>query len=196
MTGYNPNGRADLGWFYHPAGDIRVVEYLRRNTDLNTMQEWNIVDVDRLDQMCEFPLLFLSGKGAIALNERQKENLREYLKRGGFLFVDDCVALRQPREDIFFRSVNRLVSELLPGVELRQLKRDHPVFHCYYDIRGWTHMQGVNNGLWGAWYEGRLVMLTNSSDLHCAWAGFHFSLRQRTAAFQMAANIFVYVMAN
>ena len=57
-------------------------------------------------------------------------------------------------------------------------------------------MQGADNGLWGAWYKGRLIMLTNSSDLHCAWTGFHFTQAQRKAAFQIAANIYVYVMAN
>lgn len=196
VTGYNPNGNVALGWFYHPTGDVRMVDWLRANTDINIKEEWNIVDVARLDQMCEFPMLFLSGKGSIDLNAKEKRNLREYILRGGFLFVDDCVALRQPKEDIFFTSVNNLVREILPEVELKKLPLSHPVFHCYYDIKRWTHMQGMDNGLWGAWYKGRLIMLTNSSDLHCAWTGFHFTQAQRKAAFQIAANIYVYVMAN
>lgn len=196
VTGYNPNGNADLGWFYHPTGDVRLIDWLRENTDINIKEEWNVVDVERLDQMCEFPLLFLSGKGEIDLTPKQKNNLREYIRRGGFLFVDDCVALRQPREDVFFNSVNRLMRELFPDLRLQKLPINHPVFRCYYKLTRWTHMQGVNNGLWGAWLDGRLVMLSNSSDLHCGWTGFHFTEHQRQAAFKIAANIYVYVMAN
>ena len=70
------------------------------------------------------------------------------------------------------------------------------VFFTYYTITDWAHLQGVNNGLWGAWYKGRLVALMNSSDLHCGWVGFHFSRHQRTFALKMAANIYVYSMYN
>ncbi|MDD3886788.1 MAG: DUF4159 domain-containing protein [Victivallaceae bacterium] len=196
VKGYNPNGNPDLGWFYHPQGDIRVVEWLRANTDVNILQEWNIVDVKNLDHMCAFPMLFLSGKGAIDLAPAEKNNLREYLLRGGVLFCDDCVALHQPVEDVFFRSMVRLVKEVLPGVRFTQLKQDHPIWHCYYDMKTWTHLQGKNNGLWGAWYEGRLVMVIDSGDLHCGWTGFHFSNNQRIGAFQWAANICVYLMSH
>ena len=193
-TGYR---RGDsLGWFYHPSGDVIIVDWLRKNTSMNMKLEWNIADIDRLDQMTDFPLLFLSGKGAITATARQKQNLKEYLLRGGFLFVDDCVALRQIKEDLFFDSVRTLLREILPGIEMRKLPMSDGVFFTYYTITDWAHLQGVNNGLWGAWYKGRLVALMNSSDLHCGWVGFHFSRRQRTFALKMAANIYVYSMYN
>ncbi|MDD3153718.1 MAG: DUF4159 domain-containing protein [Victivallaceae bacterium] len=183
-----------LGWFYHPSGDIIIVNWLRTNTTINMMLEWNIADIDNLEQMTDFPLLFLSGKGAISPNAKQKANLKEYLLRGGFLFVDDCVALRQIKEDLFFDSVKALLQEILPGVQFRKLPLSDRVFHSYYDINDWAHLQGVNNGLWGAWDQGRLVALMNSSDLHCGWVGFHFSKRQKDFALRMAANIYVYSM--
>ena len=130
---------------------------------------------------------------AIAPSE-SKRNLREYILRGGFLFVDDCVALRQIKEDLFFDSVRTLLKEILPEIEMRRIPMSDDVFHTCYTITDWAHLQGVNNGLWGAWHKGRLVALMNSSDLHCGWVGFHFSQRQRTFALKMAANIYVYSM--
>ena len=193
-TGYR---KSTLGWFYHPSGDIIIVDWLRRNTTMNMKLEWNIADVDRLDQMTDFPLIFVSGKGAMDLTANQKANVREYLLRGGFLFVDDCVALHQVKEDLFFDSVVSLLRELFPGIELRRLSLNtHPVFSCYYRITRWEHLQGVNNGLWGAWYKGRLLALLNSSDLHCGWVEFHFSRKQREFALRMAANIYIYSMFN
>lgn len=193
-TGYR---KSTLGWFYHPSGDVIIVDWLRKNTTMNMKLEWNIADIDRLDQMTDFPLIFVSGKGAMDLNARQKANLKEYLLRGGFLFVDDCVALFQVKEDLFFDSVIAVLKEILPGIELKSLPVSvHPVFSCYYRIPRWEHLQGVNNGLWGAWYKGRLVALLNSSDLHCGWVGFHFSRKQREFALRMAANIYIYSMFN
>lgn len=193
-TGYR---QSTLGWFYHPSGDVIIVNWLRKNTTMNMKLEWNIADIDRLDQMTDFPLIFISGKGAMNLNARQKANLKEYILRGGFLFVDDCVALFQVKEDLFFDSVLTVLREILPGIELKRLMvNEHPVFSCYYRIARWEHLQGVNNGLWGAWYKGRLVALLNSSDLHCGWVGFHFNQKQRTFALKIAANIYVYSMFN
>ena len=76
-----------LGWYYHPTGDVRMVEWLRRNTTINIKEEWNIVNVNNLEHMCQFPLIFLSGKGMIQLDAQEKNNVREYLRRGGFFFV-------------------------------------------------------------------------------------------------------------
>ena len=187
---------ATLGWFYHPTGDVLLIDWLRKNTTINIKQEWNIVDVGELEQMCEFPMLFLSGKGKINLSSRQKRNMREYLLRGGFLFVDDCVALRQPREDVFFLSIISMLHEILPEVETRQLPMDHPVFNCYFKIPRWEHLQGVDHGLWGAWYQGRLIALMDASDLHCGWVGFHFNERQREFSYKITANIYVYAMTH
>ncbi len=185
-----------LGWFYHPTGDVLLIDWLRKNTTINIKQDWNIVDVSELEHMCEFPLLFLSGKGKINLTRSQKRNMKEYLLRGGCLFVDDCVALNQPREDVFFQSIISLLKEILPGVECKKLPMDHPVFNCYFKITRWEHLQGVNHGLWGAWYNGKLVALMNASDLHCGWVGFHFNETQREFAYKIAANIYVYAMSN
>ncbi len=192
VTGYRQGDT--LGWFYHPSGDVIIVDWLRKNTTMNLMLEWNIADISNLDQMTDFPLLFLSGKGAIDATPPQKENLREYLLRGGFLFVDDCVALRQVKEDLFFDSVRILLKEILPEIEMRRIPLGNEVFNTYYRLPEFVHLQGVNNGLWGAWHQGRLVALLNSSDLHCGWVGFHFNQRQRQFALRMAANIYVYSM--
>ena len=185
-----------LGWYYHPTGDVRMVEWLRKNTSINIKEEWNIVNVNNLEHMCQFPLIFLSGKGMIQLNAQEKNNVREYLRRGGFFFVDDCVALGQVKQDVFFTSVIKLLKEVLPEIEIKPVPIEHPVFHCYYDLNHWVHMQGEDNGLYGAWLDGRVVALLDSSDLHCGWAGFHFSDQQRAFAFKMAANIYVYAMEN
>ena len=38
-----------LGWYYHPTGDVRMVEWLRQNTTINIKEEWNIVNVNNLE---------------------------------------------------------------------------------------------------------------------------------------------------
>ena len=120
--------------------------------------------------------------------------LKGWLTGVDFSVSLDLDALRQIKEDLFFDSVRTLLKEILPEIEMRRIPMSDDVFHTCYTITDWAHLQGVNNGLWGAWYKGRLVALMNSSDLHCGWVGFHFSQRQRTFALKMAANIYVYSM--
>lgn len=184
-----------LGWFHHPTGDLNLIEFLRTKTDINIKEEWNIVEVGNLEHMCQFPLIFLSGLGRLVLNEQEKSNIREYILRGGFFFADDCVS--KPLDgahDIFFSSFRDTLREVLPGIVMKRIPQDHPIFHCYFDLPEWVHVQGTDNGLWGAWYGGRMVAVFNSSDLHCGWVGWYFSEKQKSFSLKIAANIYVYAM--
>ena len=184
-----------LGWFHHPTGDINLIDFLRNRTDINISYQWNIVAVGNLEHMSQFPLIFASGLGRIVLNKKEKSNIREYLLRGGMLFIDDCVAKPvNGKHDIFFTSFKNVLTSIIPEIEMRKIETSHPIFHCYYDLPSWVHIQGTNNGLWGAWYEDRLVAVLDSSDLHCGWVGFQFSQDKREFALKMAANIYVYAM--
>ncbi len=71
-TGYRQGD--SLGWFYHPSGDIIIVDWLRKHTSMNMKLEWNIADIDRLDQMTDLRLPFPSGQGASAATPQQQRN--------------------------------------------------------------------------------------------------------------------------
>jgi hypothetical protein len=188
-------------WNVHPNGDLNLIDAIRDQSDANVEKTWNVADISRLETMTPFPFLFMHAELAPDLGGSQCANVGEYLKRGGFLFAEDCVNGKHRSNgsgDEFFRRMAETdFGRILPGARLEKLPPDHPVFHCLYHLdNAAIHMQGVPHGLHGLIYEGRMVALLSPSDIHCGWANGDawFGHQKQVAALQMGINIYLYAM--
>lgn len=184
-----------VDWRAHPQGDLRLVRAINLSTTANLEERWNVVDVENLDQLIRLPFVFAHAQVEPAFSDKAKKNLAEYLDRGGFLLVDDCVKTEH-EPDVFFRSMKELLPTLLPDSRWEPLGPDHPIYHCHYDFpAGQPHLQGRNHGAFGLMHRNRMVAYLTSSDLHCAWvsAGW-FDAKREQEALQMGVNIYVYAM--
>ena len=76
----------------------------------------------------EFPLVIMTGEGAFDLPDAERENLRRYIERGGFLLAS--AGCSSPDWDRSFRRNGKI----FPDHALEALKFDHPLFHTVYDI--------------------------------------------------------------
>src|SRR6185503_3277639 len=74
----------------------------------------------------QYPFLFACGHGNMKFTPAEVENLRRYLKSGGFLWVDDDFGI-----DASFR---REMKRVLPDASITELPYDHPIFHGPYDF--------------------------------------------------------------
>jgi hypothetical protein len=77
------------------------------------------------------PLLFMEDVGTMHLSDREVENLRAYLLKGGYLMVDDfwgSQAWAQWVEEI---------GRVLPPSEypIIDIPRDHPIMHTLYEVK-------------------------------------------------------------
>ena len=190
-------------WGVHPHGDLNLIEHLNASTTVNLDPRWNVADVARLDQMQNYPFLFMHAEVPPDLSDGERANLREYLLRGGFLFAEDCVIGHQgmgknARNDYLFRRMAEYeFGKILPEARLERLPFDHPVFNTIYDIRGGIpHMQGTPHGLHGLVLNGRVVALLSPSDIHCGWTNGDnwFGPGKNRAALRMGANIYSFAM--
>ncbi|MBC8351972.1 MAG: DUF4159 domain-containing protein [Planctomycetes bacterium] len=88
---------------------------------------WQTIDVRvaSLEDLLQTPILFISGREAFSLTPDQKENLRQYVNQGGFIFAEACC-----NGEGFDRSFRALMSELFPSNSLRLLPEDHPVWYA------------------------------------------------------------------
>jgi hypothetical protein len=68
------------------------------------------------------PILFMHGHFSFTLSAEEKEALKRYLERGGFLFAEACCG-RKP----FDTSFRELMAELFPGKKLAELAPDSPL---------------------------------------------------------------------
>jgi hypothetical protein len=187
---------SDWDWHAHPTGDMRMIDFIRRNTTVNLKEDWNVVDVESLDKMCAFPFIFIHGQRTQNMSQAGKRNLREYLLRGGFVFVDDCVwQKKDPYQDVLYQSFLRLFKELFPEVRIQRADMKHPLFHCYFKIDVFPHCQGKNNGISLVTLNERLIDIITSSDIHCGWVTESWFGAQKTReAYRMGVNIYVYSM--
>lgn len=181
------------GWAIAPEGDLELLTFVAKNTDLAIPVEWHTADVENLEEMCRYPILFATNDYAPNLSERARSNIREYLLRGGFLFADDCDGPRD--HDQFYRRMQLVLPEILPEAQRVELNASHPLFNLRFRVPRLPLVHGYWHPL-SAWiYRGRIVAVLTSTDLHCGWCGHTGSESDaRPLAFQLGTNIVVYAV--
>lgn len=184
-------------WRAHPVGDLNLIKQMRKRTSINIELKWNVADIRQLDEMCQFPLLFMHAQNKGYLRPLHRENIREYLLRGGFLFIDDCV-LSHEHPNVFYKSMVKIMPEILPEAKLELLEKGHEIFDCFYEFKkGFPHIHRKvkYHKLYGLYLEGRLSAVISSTDLHCGWvkAGW-FGRLVELEALKMGINIYIYAM--
>lgn len=135
---------------------------LMKRTSMQAELEAYQVDPNGPD-MFQTPFLLWSCMGSIAsLGDGALNNLKHFLKLGGFLWIDDPSA--NPGGE-FDRSVRSFLKGLLPDKTLFKLPYDHVLYKTYYivdRISGRVH----NKSLEGIQFpDGRLAVVYSSNDL-------------------------------
>jgi len=198
-------------WHVHPNGDLNLIDSVRDHTSINLEKKWNVADITDLKSMTPYPFLFMHAEIAPVLTDAERQNLREYLLRGGFLFAEDCVngygRHGMNREnDYFFRAMKNELPNLIPGTKFEKLPNSHPIFHCFHTLNGLPLIQGIGikgtpeamaeHGLWGLSYHGRLMSVLSPTDLHCGWTNGPgwFTEKQNIESVQMGTNIYLFAM--
>lgn len=80
------------------------------------------VELGKTD-LAEFPVLYLTGHGALELPEAERKALAAYLDRGGFLWAHACCG-----REAFDKAFRRLVGQMFPGATLERLPADHAIY--------------------------------------------------------------------
>ena len=100
--------------------------------------------------MLQAPIAFFNGHSAPEFSARAKQNLRDFVEQGGFIFAEACCG--SPEFDTGFK---RLVKEIFPEEEyrLRPLSPDHPVWRAKHLLSPEIHP------LWGIEHGCRTVLI-------------------------------------
>ncbi|MEX2584401.1 MAG: DUF4159 domain-containing protein [Gemmatimonadota bacterium] len=81
------------------------------------------------DGLFQCPFLFASDVGTVAFDDVEVDRMREYLMKGGMLWVDDFWGTRALRE------WTREISRVLPELEIVELSTEHPLFSTFYFVQ-------------------------------------------------------------
>jgi hypothetical protein len=114
----------------------------------------------------DYPFLFMTNMGGMALNEEERQGLRTYLLRGGFLMGDDFWAAAE------WDHIRRVMSEVFPDRQPRELALDHEIFHTVYDFKQLPQVPSIRAWQRGLDYEDWHGAFTNGDTSPHFWGYF------------------------
>jgi hypothetical protein len=205
--GWGRRGRGSwsVDW---PKSDCQFNVVLRRLTNINSFLEPNAVPLDD-PALLRFPYLYILEVGSIALSPGEISNLRDYLLKGGFLFVDDFWGSNEwyPFEDA--------MRQVLPEYPIEPLPLEHEYFRAFYQVDSIVQVPNQGNAQWGQTSEcpgcypevygifddrRRLMVVINwNTDIGDAWEWAeqpYYPVKYSTYAFEVGVNAIIYAMSH
>jgi hypothetical protein len=158
-----------------------------------------VVSFDDLETFRKYPFALMTSEGSYSFSQNQKENLKNYLRGGGFLLMDDCVYTDNRGGDFFYQSSYKLLEEIFGQGSVVRIPKTHEVFHNVFDFgdEGMPYMQGQNYGAHGLFIDNRLAVFLSPSDLHCGWTNPQwFGQKKYKSALEMGINIIMYAISH
>ncbi|WP_292945871.1 DUF4159 domain-containing protein [Olleya sp. UBA1516] len=182
-------------WYSNPTALPNLIKFCNANIDTKINTKPETVEAGSSD-VFRFPLLHMTGHGNVIFDDDEAENLRIYLKSGGFLHIDDNYGM-QPY-------VVAALKQIFPNQELEELPTTHPIFSTAFLFKDGLPKIHEHDGkrpqAFGLYHDSRLVVLfTFESDLGDGWEDqeVHNDPEDiRLKALKMGANIVKYAFEN
>lgn len=120
--------RKGLRWTAdYPEADLNFSYRLHQLTSIQVNPFPVIIDIDA-EQMRHHPFIYVSEPSNMSISDEQGRLLREYMLNGGFILMDDFWGGNE------WRDFSSTLKRIWPDREPVELKHDHPVFHCVFDL--------------------------------------------------------------
>lgn len=142
------------------------------------------------EEIFNFPMVIMTGEGEFELLSEERENLRQFVQRGGFLLAS--AGCSSPEWD---RSFRREMVKTFSDHKLRPIDLSHMIFHTVYDVEKLEAKHGAPKPLVGLSFGERLGVLYSQDGLNdtgnsvgCCCCGGN----EITNAEEINVNILVY----
>jgi hypothetical protein len=208
-TGLGPMGYYKAWYTDWPKSDRQFILGVRRLTNIRVAEQGKTIALTD-PEIFHYPFIYSVECGHWNLTDAEVAALREYLRRGGFLFCDDFWGSWE------WENFRQNISRVLPGAVISELPLNHTVFHSYYDIGQLVQAPNVGNAIYsnqtyeqdgyvphcrGIFNEqGRLIVIINwNTDLGDSWEWADlpgFPAKYSTYAYKMGINAIVYAMSH
>jgi hypothetical protein len=115
-----------------PRAIINLKDALLRWTDLSA-KVVNHVFLGTPEIM-NLPVLFISTDQQFQLSKTEKNNLKQYLKNGGFLVVDNATASQD--NSPAGASLKQMIKDVIGSERLEPIPNSDPIFHTPFELGG------------------------------------------------------------
>ncbi len=193
-------GRYQSGdWDASPLVPANLIDSVARYTSINVAPAGIVVALDS-PALFQYPLVYLTGHLPMRFTDNERQHVRQYLDRGGLLFVDDH---NHDVGGVFHRTATEELART--AGPLSDLPNDDELYSCFFrfpdgppttshELNGWgdnlvhTHLQVVRR-------NGRIAVLYSSKDYSSEW-GYHPEIKRQQSIdnTKFGVNIIVYAL--
>src|SRR5580765_5651730 len=180
---------------------MNEVSYLGANDE-----HFNTLALDD-PEIFKYPLIYIIEVSWWNMTDREGVALGEYLKKGGFVIVDDFKAEGDFGSSGWVRFAENM-KRVMPEGRFIEMDTSHPIFHSFFEIKSLTNFpQAYNAGqpIFRGLYEDndpnkRLQMIVNyNTDISQYWEWSGRGLRpfdETNEAYQLGVNYVMYAMTH
>lgn len=168
----------------YESGDWDVVDQRMPSNLLDSLVAYTTLEVNPRERVAalgspevfENSFCYLSGHRLVQFSERERTNFEALVRRGGFVFVDDC---NHDIDGLFAKSFEEQMKVCFGPDALRKIPNTHPLYSAFFrfekgppttsfELNGWGD-DLVHDYLKGVEIDGRLAVLYSNKDYGCEW---------------------------
>ena len=187
-------------WDSAPLVGPNLIDSLLRYTSLRVATTPVVVPLASADAL-RYPFLYMTGHLPVRFTDAERSTVREFVRRGGFLFVDDH---NHDIDGVFHKTATEELRRTL-GQPLVNVPNNHElystVFHfrdgpptTSHELNGWGDNL-VHEHLQAVMVNGRIGVLYSSKDYSSEWS-YHPESKQFMSFdnTRIGVNIIVYAL--
>lgn len=178
-------------WYSNPSSLPNLLAFFRKKTGMDIAEKELVVSL-KDNSYKKVAVIYFTGHGGFSLDDSEKENLRQFISMGGFVFADDNYGMDQ--------DIRRELNSLYQDIRLKKIPSNHKIFRYPFPMpRGLPKIHRHDGGLpvaYGLFIDGILkVIYTYNTDLGDGWEDpdiHRDGSEKHRKALEMGANILFY----
>ncbi|HID95063.1 MAG TPA: DUF4159 domain-containing protein [Candidatus Latescibacteria bacterium] len=189
-----------------PLAIPNLLRYMNDHTKIKASIKGQKIELSS-PELFKAPFIYMTGQECVvSLSPVEIENLGNYLRSGGFLFVEDIAHSREegaPPDGggiagtTFDQQMRAVLKQALGrDAKFFRIPKNHPLFHSFYDFDDGPPLGGASGGnvnyLEGIEIRGRLAVVF--SDLNISWYWGDPNAAGRERGLQFGVNLIVYAL--
>lgn len=166
----------------YESGDWDVDQRMPSNL-LHSLIEYTTIPVDTEEKIVplssqeifQSPFAYIAGHKLVQFTKQERANFEAYVRRGGFVFADDC---NHDIDGLFAKSFEAQMEELFGPESLKKIPNDHYLYRSFFEFDGPPTTSQELNG-WGddlvhdylkaIIINDRIGVLYSNKDYGCEW---------------------------
>ncbi len=188
-------------WDSAPLVPANLVHSVAQYTSIPVAPRGVVVDLGG-PELFRYPFVYLTGHLPVRFDARESRNLRAFVERGGFVFVDDH---NHDVDGAFHRTAVAEIARVFGAGALKPLPNDHELYRAFFrfpdgppttshELNGWGDNL-VHEQLLAVQVDGRIGVLYSNKDYSSEWNYHPQSKRlQSIDNTRFGVNIVVYAL--